>query len=632
MPQAFASEPAVDDRLLAAYRPLLRQNAQAIRDSWDRCRSAGLGCSDTPRARRVSARRLGALYAANAEVRALALAEMRLLHGHLAARGFTLTLADANSVILDCLPGDTLSAEAAAELSPGHSWPETTHGTNAVGTAAAAGRVVVVAGADHYLESYRSLVCVATPVFGADGEVRAIIDATTDQPLGSHTLAYALGLMQMAGGHVQTELFRRRHGDAWVMLLDGERGAGGLSAIALAFAHDGRLQATSAGARVVFEHRLMAPGTPFEALFVESLSVLAESIRPPVGFVTLTDHHGERFQATIYLPPEQPRVDSDADGASAAAPGAGRRPDAPDHVMDDSGVQGALALADRASSYGVPILVQGETGSGKEQIARRIHRSSGRDGAFVAINCAGLPAELIEAELFGHMPGAFTGARAEGGLGLVRRADGGTLFLDEIGDMPAALQAHLLRLLDTWQVRPVGSDTPEAVDIQLVCATHRDLNAAVAAGTFRADLLHRIRVARIDLPPLRARTDRGEIADALLARIDPARRLSPCAHAVLAAHDWPGNIRELRNIITQAVLADDAPVIDAAAVRSALGDAIHEGENAACAACVDTGPSVRHRLTDHEAAQAVAATQGNIAAAARALGVSRTTLYKHLES
>lgn len=623
MPEAFVTEPAVDDRLLAAYQPLFRQNARAIRDSWDRCRSAGLGCCDRPRRRRVSASRLAGIYAATADVRALALAEMRLLHGHLGARGFTLTLADPDSVILDCLPGASMTAEDATDLAPGNCWPEATRGTNAVGTAAAAGRVVVVAGDDHYLETYRGLLCIATPIFGADGEVRAIIDATADQAVGSHTLAYTLGLMQMAGGHIQTELFRRRHADAHVVLLDNDDASGDPSAVALAFERDGRLRATTAGARTVFAHRLMAPGTAFEALFDQSFDDLADMIRPPAGFTTLSDRRGRVYQATIYLPGG---AAPESNGGGANRPGTASRTvtSSPDsYVAEDDRVRAALDLAARATSYGVPILVRGETGSGKEHVARHIHTASQRSGEFVAINCAGLPAELIEAELFGHAPGAFTGARAGGAPGLVRRAHGGTLFLDEIGDMPAPLQAHLLRLLDTWQVRPVGADEDIPVDVQLVTATHRDLDAAVESGAFRRDLMHRIAVCHVELPSLRERTDIGVIARSLLAIIDSERRLDVSAVAAFERYAWPGNIRELRNVITRLVLDTPETVITAEEAVRVLPDA---GGDFVPASPVGCG------VSDAAVEAAVAAENGNIAAAARRLGVSRTTVYKHLRS
>ncbi|WP_324996603.1 sigma-54-dependent Fis family transcriptional regulator, partial [Salinisphaera sp.] len=569
MSEAFVTEPVVDDRLLAAYQPLFRQNARAIRDSWDRCREAGLGCRDRPRRRRVSAGRLAGIYSATAGVRALALAEMRLLHGHLGARGFTLTLADPDSVILDCLPGSSITAEDAADLAPGNCWPEAIRGTNAVGTAAAVGRVVVVAGEDHYLETYRGLICVATPIFGADGDVRAIIDATADQPVGSHTLAYTLGLMQMAGGHIQTELFRRRHADALVVLLDSSDTLGGPSAVALAFESDGTLRATTAGARTVFAHGLMAPGTAFDALFAHTFDGLADTIRPPAGFTALSDHRDRVFQATVYLPAKA--FTADRGGMNAGPAGSESTPSTQGtYIAEDANVRAALDLAARATAYGVPILIRGETGSGKEHVARHIHAASRRKGEFVAINCAGLPAELIEAELFGHAPGAFTGARAGGAQGLVRRAHGGTLFLDEIGDMPAPLQAHLLRLIDTWQVRPVGAENDIPVDVQLVTATHRDLDAAVGSGAFRRDLLHRIGVCHVELPPLRQRSDLETIAGALLAAIDDARVLDASAVDAFGRYAWPGNIRELRNVITRLVLETPDRVIGAAHVGRVL--------------------------------------------------------------
>jgi DNA-binding NtrC family response regulator len=204
----------------------------------------------------------------------------------------------------------------------------------------------------------------------------------------------------------------------------------------------------------------------------------------------------------------------------------------------------------------VPVVLHGETGTGKELIARALHGLSGREGPFVAVNCGALPATLVESELFGYRKGAFSGA-LEDRPGLVRSAAQGTLFLDEIGDLPLVAQASLLRVLQEREVRPVGGTAPVSVDVRVVCATHRDLRAMVVEGTFRADLLARLAGFTAELPPLRdRREDLGLIASTLLARLAPGERpvrFTPGAARVLLEFPWPGNVRELEQALARAL-------------------------------------------------------------------------------
>ncbi len=273
-----------------------------------------------------------------------------------------------------------------------------------------------------------------------------------------------------------------------------------------------------------------------------------------------------------------------------------------------------LAEVEQVARLRLPVIVYGESGSGKEGVARAIHaRSPRRDRPFVALNAGGLPAGTVESELFGHERGAFTGAVGSH-RGLFEQADGGTLFLDEIGELPLELQARLLRVLETWEVRKVGAETTKRVDVRLVCATHRDLRAMVAEGRFRQDLYYRIHQLPLDIPPLRARTEDVEpLARHFLAEhadeLGP-RDLSPEAISVLTAQRWPGNVRELRNVVTSAAAHSAGHVLTDDDVFAALRRA---------------GVDQPERGVD-EVVEAVRAHYGNITAAARALGMPRTTV------
>lgn len=301
---------------------------------------------------------------------------------------------------------------------------------------------------------------------------------------------------------------------------------------------------------------------------------------------------------------------------TAIKTGADERRAKPEHHSCDPAVAAALTQAERAEAYKAPVLIQGETGTGKELVARHLHDMSGRAGGFVAVNCAALPDSLIEAELFGYEPGAFTGANRGGSLGLVREADGGTLFLDEIGDMPYPLQLRLLRLLDSWRVRPVGGQREYEVNVHLVAATNRDLEQMVAAGSFRLDLLHRIKVVVARLPALRERTDFDTIARQLLEQIEPAARLDDDALAALRAFRWGGNIRELNNLLLRLVIRADGAVI--------TPDLVHQETEQDSIGCG------HGRMEDDTVVAAYRRCRGNVAAAARELDISRTTIYKRL--
>lgn len=285
------------------------------------------------------------------------------------------------------------------------------------------------------------------------------------------------------------------------------------------------------------------------------------------------------------------------------------------------------------ASTDASILIEGESGTGKEVIARAIHRNSTRrDGPFVALSCAALPDSLIEAELFGHERGAFTGADRTT-PGKFEVADGGTLFIDEIGELPGHLQGKLLRVLQDREFERVGGTSTVKTDIRVICATHRDLAAMVDAGRFREDLYYRIRVVPIELPALRAR-GREDLLRLVEHFVDKygrrhersIQRVTPAAIERLVAHDWPGNIRELENCIESAVVLCDDGVID--------GDALPLGRRRGGAARASELGDPELSLATIERLhieRVLAACGGNQSEAARKLGIGRNTLARKLE-
>jgi two-component system nitrogen regulation response regulator GlnG len=302
----------------------------------------------------------------------------------------------------------------------------------------------------------------------------------------------------------------------------------------------------------------------------------------------------------------------------------------------------------RLAGRDVSILITGESGTGKEVVARAIHAASPRAaGPFVPVNTAAIPRELLESELFGHERGAFTGA-IEARVGRFREASGGTLFLDEIGDMPVELQAKLLRVLQSSEVTPVGGRRAERVDVRIVAATHRDLDAMVAEGGFREDLLYRLRVVPIHIPSLRERReDIPVLAEHFVSRYAEElaggpRFLSQAALAKLGRHGWPGNVRELENAIKRALVLADADVLspeDFSFLDPAPGGGAHPALESlvekAVTQALDAGEAdVYHRLLERIERPliqaALARTDGNQIRAAALLGINRNTLRKKI--
>ncbi len=305
-------------------------------------------------------------------------------------------------------------------------------------------------------------------------------------------------------------------------------------------------------------------------------------------------------------------------------------------------MQGLFDRIRRIAQADGPVLITGESGTGKDLVARALHAESPRaKSAFLAVNCAGVPAELLESEFFGHAAGAFSGAD-QARPGLFREAEGGALFLDEIGEMPVALQAKLLRALQDGRIRPVGSDREVRVDVRLVAATNLDLSSKVAEGAFREDLYYRLEAFQLELPALRERGDDLELlamrflAHFAAARERPARELSERALAVIRSYRWPGNVRELRNAMERAVTFCDGeeirpehlpermrkqPTAPAAAGSDGIPDALLDG---------DFLPSL-NELRQRYVRYVLKRMDGNKRRAAALLGVGRRTLYRWLD-
>ncbi len=382
---------------------------------------------------------------------------------------------------------------------------------------------------------------------------------------------------------------------------------------------------------------------------LQTLAAIAERVPRPPPVIVLTAHasgsntiEAMRLGAFDHLAKPVGRQDVSDVLARALRPrDAADRPSAAPAEPGDEliGVGASMREVHKriglAAASDVPVLVLGETGTGKEMVARALHRHSTRaDGPFVAINCAAIPKELLESELFGHVRGAFTGAVGDR-PGCFRAADRGVLLLDEIGDMALPVQAKILRVLQEGEVTPLGSHRPLRVDVRVVAATHRDLAAGVRDGSFREDLLYRLDVLQIRLPPLRERlADILPLAEHFLREAAGAaapKMLSAAAARHLLAQPWPGNVRELKNLMARCHALVRHAVIGADDLGPSEGPSGATDDGGLPAEWLALGlPQATEKLERALIGHALAASGGNRAEAARRLDIHRQLLYRKL--
>ena len=586
--------------------------AADIYESWLRCVALGLDCARPPPIEMASPSELRFEQEQRVLLRGLALAEMQTLHDQIAGSNFLIAFATPEGLLLDVVADKSfIDAPEAKNICPGSLWSEAHCGTNGVGTVAFLRRPVVVHGSEHYFAGFGSLTCAACPIFAPDGSLAGIIDASSDcVSRQSHTAA----LVGMAATQIENGLFRERHRrDILIAFHNRGEYLHTLTAGLIAVDESGSVLAANQAARVLLNGLPTSPGGGFNDIFRTRFSSFIDEGRLRER-QRLQDGVGSSFVATIEHPHVSPMLRAVAK-PRAATPAFPSTP----FISVDPAIARIVRQTEAAAQRKMPILIRGETGTGKEQLARHAHAASNRSGSFVAVNCAALPESLIEAELFGYSEGAFTGARKGGASGLTREADGGTLFLDEIGDMPVTLQAVLLRFLDDWTVRPVGG-AKRQVDVLLVSATNADLSDSIAKGRFRSDLLFRLNTLEVTLPPLAERSDFEAIATHLLATIDARRSLSPAAMEHLVKRSWPGNIRELRNVLSRLTLQTEDCVIDYPTVVALIGGV----------AAKDVGGSTLQSRRRAQVQSTFAETGRNISETARRLGVSRNTIYRLL--
>ncbi|WP_416413567.1 sigma-54-dependent Fis family transcriptional regulator [Pantoea sp. App145] len=585
---------------------VLNPQDDAVHASWLRCVTRhGLDPGRMQEARILPAHQLREHCQQLEELRFVAQHGLQRLYQQIAPAGYILLLADAQGVAVDYL-GDT-HAEISlrrAGLFLGAQWSEALSGTCAVGTALATGEAITIHQTEHFDATHIPLTCSAVPLFDSQGELQAVLDIsalTSPQPRTSQHLVMQLARQQAQ--QIENAWLLHRHRHDWVLKLSRNPAWADVQPeFLLAFDGNGQLVGLNPAARRWLGATQLPSGLSVSALFDLSLEQLLQAQQ-------LEDIHGpQRFYAQTLAPV---RVAA----SSPAAKSVTIAPELAALTGGDAQLAQQLRRATRLVDAPLHVLVQGETGSGKEYFARAFHQASARrHGPFIAVNCAAIPSSLIESELFGHLPGSFSGAGSKARSGLIQAAHGGTLFLDEIGDMPLEMQTRLLRVLAEQEVLPIGARQPQKVDIRVISASHHALAQRVAQGLFREDLLYRLQGACIMLPPLRERTDINWLIDTLLAG---RAQLSDRARHHLVNHRWPGNLRELNHALQYALAMCEAGIIQPGDLPDTLQAVAQQPDQ-----------------TQSEAGQLIQqlrAVHWNMSEAARQLGISRMTLYRRLQ-
>ena len=608
------------------------QLRESIEASWLRSLDAGLDCQTQLEADSFSRSDVRDLHENNKLLLDCAAPEVELLTRQYSAENALIMLADCDARILAVKGNsDVLDNAARHALNPGVCWSESSRGTNALGTALVDGRAVKIEGSEHFLDRLTQFSCTSAPIFGPNGNTLGVLDLTSERG----RVQQPLEVVQMAARSIENRLFSASFKDHAVIAIHSRQQY--LSSVwqgLIAVDPDGDLLGANQQAHQLLniQDGMLKKHSLDEMLGISASQLLGQLMQGKT--YTLQTRMGALYCCLIQLP--KPRISLPfATEQRIKRSGEEKRPGLAEVAGNNPRLSRSLKMALKGMAHDLPVLLNGETGTGKEVVARALHDVGARSNKpFIAVNCAAIPEGLIESELFGYREGAFTGSRRGGMVGRFQQADGGTLFLDEIGDMPLALQARLLRVLQERRVAPLGGGEEVSLDIRLICATHRDMRTLVAEGGFREDLFYRLNGVGVKLPALRERTDLPEFLTKLLASVQNQMIGTHTTIAIdsnlmdrFSHYSWPGNIRQMETVLraSLAFMDEDESLITEAHLTDDFLDQLlleADGQGSAGILKQSEHQTIRKALDEHG---------GNISATAKALGISRATLYRRLQ-
>ena len=638
---------------------------QLIEESHQRSRSFGIERSDKPDFSSAGRLTLAQTLEENRFLLQHAAPAMETLYGQIANTHSMVLLTSAAGLVLHSL-GDTDFLEKASQvaLTPGVDWSEQSKGTNAIGTALREEQAIIVQGGEHYMSANKFLTCSCAPISDPFGQLIGALDVTGDhRSFHQHTMALVRMSAQMIENHMFADIFPKA---VRIHFHSRPEFIGTLVEGIVVFSADGHFLSANRSAQfqLGLSHNALKAHT-FSSLFripMSRLHELCSSGLPRLHSLCL--HNGvtvscrvkikpsTQWSASLHESTQQPSEPPQTLTAQHTNEAATARKSQLSTLryLDTGDPQIAAVIRKLRMVRGrdIPIMILGETGTGKDLMAQAIHGDSDRAGRpFISVNCASIPETLIESELFGYEDGAFTGARKKGAIGKIQQANGGTLFLDEIGDMPKHLQARLLRVLQDRRVSPLGAGKEVDVDIAIVCATNKSLKDMIARGEFREDLYYRLNGLVVRLPALRERTDFELVVNKIIANLcdkTPHIGLSSEVLTLFRAYHWPGNFRQLHNLLrTAVVMVGCQGLIDRSHLPDDFLDEMNQlaeapqlgGQTLAIGLAAHTAPTgtdaSKHSLQDvalSATAQMLRLHKGNVSAAAKALGVSRNTIYR----
>lgn len=610
-----------------------RHLSEPLAESWRRCLDAKLDPLNQPENLVVEAGHLGRLLRQHSVLRRLARPELELLFGQVAGSNYMLALGTPEGIITDVLADNSFrETDAGKVVIEGSIWTERIRGTNGMGLAIADRAPRSVWRGEHFYRSQGLVSCISVPIFDSAGELAGVLDASTAcEDWHSHTMA----LLSMSAANIEAGLFHYEQ-EAQTILRVHPRPEylQTMSAGFVAVDGDGRIVAISRRAREILRVPESNPVGSIDDLLADNReTILGDLLKTGTvrcglkrgGEVFVSSNHIRFRRSRLPLKPsltKQPPGHNHDNAPQETQPG---------FVANDLRLRRQLDVLDRVVARRIPVHISGESGTGKELLARYIHLVSGRRGRFVAVSCAALTDENGVSELFGrhdpdrpvHLPG------------LAGAAQGGTLFLDEVDALPDCAQSALLRVMDTSELRPVGSTESRQIDIQIVSTRKEKAGSIESANGLRSDLLLRLNAFAITLPPLRERTDFEDLAVSLLEELSQSPSISTDALATLRQHDWPGNIRELRATLSVAVALCDNRSLERQDILRALPSLQAVADRApkthgisACHICRDS-PLRRQRCINIR--ETYIQENKNAARTARALGIARSTLYEHIK-